>query len=46
VERMLKERSMKKLPKNIPEMKRSIGKPRKRGLNDTENVLKKMGVTR
>jgi len=42
---MPKERSVRKLSKNIPEEKRSIGKPRKRGLVDIENVLKKMGVT-
>lgn len=36
---------MKKLIKNFPEEKRSIGKPRKRRLDDTENYLKKMGVT-
>ena len=36
---------MKKLIKNIPEEKRSTGKPRKRWLDDTENDLKKMGVT-
>jgi hypothetical protein len=30
--------------KKIPEGKRSIGKPRKRSLDDVENYLKKMGV--
>jgi hypothetical protein len=28
---------------NIPNGKRSVGKPRKRWLNDAENYLKKMG---
>jgi hypothetical protein len=42
---MPKERSVKKLFKNIPEEKRSIKKPRKRWLDDTENGLEKMGVT-
>jgi len=42
---MPKEKSVKKLLKNIPEEKSSIGAPRKRGLNDTENVMKKLGVT-
>lgn len=44
MERMPKERSVKKPFKNIPEEKRSIGKPRKRWLGDNENDLKKMGV--
>ena len=44
MERIAKERSVKKLFKNIPEEKRSIGKPRKRWLGDNENDLKKMGV--
>jgi hypothetical protein len=30
--------------KNIPERKRSVGKPRKRWLDDIENDLKQMGV--
>jgi hypothetical protein len=34
-----------KVLKNIPEGKRSVGKPRKRRLADVENDLKKMGVT-
>jgi hypothetical protein len=41
---MSKERYVKKLIKNIPEEKRSLGKPRKRWSDDTENDLKKMGV--
>jgi hypothetical protein len=45
VERMPKVRSVKKLFKNIPEEKRSIRKPRKRWLDDTENGVKKMDVT-
>jgi hypothetical protein len=42
---MPKERSVKKLITNILKEKRSIGKPRKRWLDDIENDLKKMGVT-
>jgi hypothetical protein len=41
---MPKERSVKKLFKNIPEGKRSTRKPRKRWLDDTENGLKKTGL--
>lgn len=36
----------KKMCKNIPEGKRSVGKPRKRWLDDVENDLKKMVVIR
>jgi len=41
---MSEERTVKKVFKNIPEGKRSVGKPRKRWLDDVENDLKKMGV--
>jgi hypothetical protein len=44
VERMPEERTVKKVFKNIPEGKMSVGKPRKRWLDDVENDLKKMGV--
>ena len=44
VEKMSEERTVKKVFKNIPEGKRSVGKPRKRWLDDVENDLKKMGV--
>ena len=40
-----KKRTVKKVFKNSPEGKRSVGKPRKRWLEDVENDLKKMGVT-
>jgi hypothetical protein len=39
-------RSVKKVFKNIPEGKRSIGRPRKRWLDNNENGLKKIGVKR
>jgi len=42
VERMLEERTVKKMFKNTPEGKRSVGKRRKRWLDDVENDLKKM----
>jgi hypothetical protein len=42
---MPEERRVKKAFKNIPEEKRSVGKPRKRWLDDFQNDLKKMGVT-
>jgi hypothetical protein len=44
VEKMSEERAVKKLFKNIREGKRSLGKPRKRWLDDVENDLKKLGV--
>jgi hypothetical protein len=44
VERKPKERTVKKLFKQIPEEKRSVGKPRKRWLDNVENYLKKMGI--
>jgi hypothetical protein len=40
VERMSEERAVKKIFKNIPEGKRSVGKARKRWLDDVENDLK------
>jgi hypothetical protein len=44
VERILQERIVKKAIKNVPEGKRSVGKPRKRRMVDVENDLKKMGI--
>jgi len=41
---MPEERAVKKLFKNIREGIRSLGKPRKRWLDDVENDLKKLGV--
>jgi hypothetical protein len=41
---MPEERTGKKMFKNISEGKRSVGKPRKRWLDDVENDMKKMGV--
>jgi hypothetical protein len=41
---MWKERVLKKVFKNTPEGKRSVGKPRMRWLHDVENSRKKMGV--
>jgi hypothetical protein len=41
---MSEERSMKNVFRNIPERKRSVGKPRKRWLDGVENDLKKIGV--
>ena len=35
---------MKKVFKYIPEGRRSVGKPRKRWLDDIENYLQKVGV--
>jgi hypothetical protein len=42
VERMPEERTVKKMFKNTTERKRSVGKPRKRWLDDDGNCLKKM----
>ena len=39
------ETTVRKMFKNTPEGKTSPGKPRKRRSEDTENDLKKMGVT-
>jgi hypothetical protein len=44
VERITEERAVKKLFKNIREGRRTLGKPRKRWLDDVENYLKKLGV--
>ena len=44
VERIRSERTVKKVFKDIPEGKRSFGKPRKKWLDDVENDLKKMSV--
>ena len=41
--RMPHERTVKKVSGNIPNGKISVGKPRKRWLDDAENYLKKMG---
>jgi hypothetical protein len=41
---MPEERTVKKVFKNIPEGRRSVGKSRKRWLDDVENNLNKMGV--
>jgi hypothetical protein len=43
---MSEQGTVKKVFKNTLEGKGSVGKPRKRWLNDTENDLKKMGVKR
>jgi hypothetical protein len=45
VKRISKERTVKKMFKNTPEGNTSVGKPRKRWLDDAENDLKKMDVT-
>ena len=42
---MSEERTVKKVFKNIPEGKRSVGKPRMRWLDDVKNDLKKMCVS-
>jgi hypothetical protein len=44
VERMSEERTVKKVFKNTPEGKRSVGKPIMRWLDDVENDVKNMGV--
>ena len=41
---MSEKKSEKKLFKNTPEGRRSVGKQRKRWLDDAENYLKKIGV--
>ena len=41
---MPEERNVKKMFKNTTERKRSVGKPRKRWLDDDGNCLKKMGA--
>jgi hypothetical protein len=43
VERKLEERIM-KMFKNTQDGKRSVGKPRKRWLDDVKNDMKKIGV--
>ena len=44
VERMSEESNVNKVFKNTTEGRRSVGKPRKRWLDDAENDLKKMPV--
>lgn len=44
VEIMPKERTVKKVFKNIPDGRRFVVKPRKRWLDDVKNYLKKMHV--
>jgi hypothetical protein len=44
IERIPEETTVKKVFKNTPEGKRSVGKPRKRRLDYVENGLKNMGV--
>jgi hypothetical protein len=41
---MPEERTTKKVFKDTPEGKRSVGNPKKRWLDNVENDLKKMGV--
>jgi hypothetical protein len=41
---MSEERTVKNVLKNIPQRKRSVGKPRKRWLDDVDNDVKKIGV--
>lgn len=43
-ERIPEEKTVKNVFKNISELKRSVGKPRKRWLDDVENYVKKTGV--
>ena len=43
-ERVPEEKTVKNVFKNISELKRSVGKPRKRWLDDVENDAKKTGV--
>ena len=42
---MSEERTVKKVFKNTPEGRRSVGKPQRKWLDYVENYLKKMGVT-
>jgi hypothetical protein len=42
---MSEERTVKKVFKNTPEARRSVGKTRNRWLDEAENDLMKMGVT-
>jgi hypothetical protein len=44
VEIMPEQSTATKVFKNIPEAKLSVGKPRKRGLDDVENDLQKTGA--
>jgi hypothetical protein len=44
LKRIPEEKIMKNVFKNISELKRSVGKLRKRWLEDTENCLNKTGV--
>jgi hypothetical protein len=41
---MPEEKTVKNVFKNISELKRSVGKPRKRWLDDVENYVKETGV--
>jgi hypothetical protein len=41
---MPEERTVKKVFQNMPQGKTSVGKPRKRWLDDVENDLEKKGV--
>ena len=45
VERMSKERVVKRLYQNTPEGSRSVGRPRLRWMDDVEEDLRRMGVT-
>jgi hypothetical protein len=44
LKRMPEEKTVKNVFKNISELKKSVGKPRKRWLDDTENYVNKTGV--
>jgi hypothetical protein len=44
VKRISEEATLKKVSKNSPEEKMSVGKPRNRWFDEAENDLKKIGV--